>query len=131
MLEAPTYPLQLLTETFAICRLAPDAPLPAWAMRPVVWLSITRTADELSIVCVDDEAPADVQCKRGYRALKVQGPIPFEAIGVLAGLTRPLADARISILAISTYDTDYLFVHSSDLAHAMLVLRAIGYLIYE
>ncbi len=131
MLEASTYPLQLLAETFAICRLAPDAALPAWAMRPVAWLSITRTSEELSIICVDDEAPADVQCKRGYRALKVQGPMAFEEIGVLAGLTRPLAEARISILAISTYDTDYLFVHSSDLAHAMLVLRALGYLIYE
>jgi hypothetical protein len=123
--------LQLRPETFAICRMAPSTPLPEWAQDSTGLLSLTRTDEELSIICVDTDAPADVQCKRGYRVLKVEGPLPFEAIGVLADLTRPLAEADISIFAVSTYDTDYLFVHASDLARAMLVLRAVGYDIDE
>jgi hypothetical protein len=123
--------LHLLTGEFAICRLPADTPLPVWALTTPGLLSLTRTDEELSIICADTGAPADVKCKRGYRTLRVEGPLPFDAIGILANLTRPLAEAHISILAVSTYDTDYLFIHSSDLNRAMLVLKAVGYEIHE
>jgi len=125
----PGYRLHLLAGTFAICRLPASTPLPEWAQRSTGVMSLTRTPDELSIICVETHAPADVQCRRGYRALQVAGPLPFEAVGILAGLARPLAEAGISILAVATYDTDYVFVHASDLARAMLALRGAGYAI--
>jgi len=123
--------LRLLAGTFAICRLPAATPMPEWARGSTGWMSLTRTPDELSIICADTDAPADVQCRRGYRALQVVGPLPFEAIGILAGLARPLAEAGISILTVATYDTDYVFVHTSDLARAMLALRGVGHPIHD
>ena len=117
--------LSLLAAPLAVCRLAPDAPLPAWPRG--AFLSITRTPDELSIVCEDDAVPADVQAERNWRALKLEGPIPFEMTGVASALLAPLAAAKISVFLISTYDTDYLLLKSDVFAQALDVLRAAGY----
>ena len=72
--------------------------------------SITRTPDELSIVCDEDAVPADIKAERGWRTLRIEGPIPFEMVGVAAALLSPLAEAGISIFLVSTFDTDYLLV---------------------
>ena len=90
---------------------------------------MTRTADELSIVCGDASVPPDLDARaqRGWRALKVQGPLDFSLTGVLDALTAPLAQARISIFALSTYDTDYVLVHGDDLAQACETLTAAGH----
>ena len=86
--------LALLPESVAICRLAPDAPVPAWATSATHW-SITRTPDELSIVCLEIAVPHDVQASRGWRALRVEGPVPLDQTGVLASVTGPLAAAHV------------------------------------
>lgn len=112
--------------TFAICRLDPHEPVPACATSCPVW-SVTRTADELSIVCAESAVPNGVPCERGWRCLRVAGPIPFSAIGVLASLTAPLAGADVSIFAISTFDTDYLLVKAVDYERAVSVLRKAGH----
>lgn len=117
--------LSILPSPVAVCRLAPDAAVPDWARG--AFLSVTRTADELSVVCDDDAVPADVQAERGWRALKLEGPIPFAMTGVAAALLTPLAEARISIFLISTYDTDYLLLKAESFARAVDVLRAAGY----
>src|SRR3989442_1500343 len=108
----------VLPNLFAICRLARDASIPAWATA-ADFFSITRTADEHSIVCRQDAVPEGILCERGWRCLRVAGTIPFSVVGVLASLTAPLAEAGISVFAVSTYDTDYLLVKEPDLEKAL------------
>jgi hypothetical protein len=116
--------LDLLPGTFAVCRLATDAPVPAWtAGGPLV--SVTRTADELSVVCGEDAVPGDVRCEPGWRCLRLAGPIPFTAVGVLASLLVPLADAGVAVFAVSTFDTDYVLV--KDWEPAVEALRSAGH----
>ncbi|MFV3127324.1 ACT domain-containing protein [Niveispirillum sp. KHB5.9] len=119
-------PLTLLRDVLAVCRLTPDAPLPAWAAGPG-FASITRTQEELSIVVRQDRVPGDVVAVQGWRALKVQGPLDFALTGILAALTAPLADAGISLFAIATYDTDYVLVKEETLEAAITVLTAAGH----
>lgn len=117
--------LSVLPDPLAVCRLAPDAAVPSW-MRGT-FTSATRTADELSIVCDDVAVPEGISAERGWRGMKVEGPIPFAMTGVASGLLAPLAEARISIFLISTYDTDYLLVKAETFAGAVEVLRGAGY----
>ena len=118
--------LSVLPGSFAICRLGASDAVPAWAMRGA-FFTITRTAEELSIVCEEALAPAAIQAERGWRGLKLHGPIPFETTGVIASLTRPLAEAGISVSPIATYDTDYLLVKNETLAAAVKALRSAGF----
>jgi len=106
--------LQRLPGELAIAQLPPGEPIPRWAHGTALFVSISRTADELSIVCPADWIPLGVQCSSGWVALKVTGPIDLSSIGVLASLADILRDARVSIFAVSTYDTDYLLVPQSD-----------------
>jgi hypothetical protein len=115
-------------DTFAISRLASDAPIPAWATTGV-FFSITRTADELSVICPQEAVPEGVTCERRWRCLRVAGKMPFSVVGVLASLTAPLAEAEISLFAISTFDTDYLLLKAEDLESAVDVLRRLGHTI--
>ena len=85
---------------------------------------MTRTADELSVVCDEEQAPEGGRCETGWRCIAVQGPLPFWATGILASLAGPLAEARISIFALSTFDTDFVLVQESDLARALWPLLA-------
>jgi hypothetical protein len=118
--------LQLLPGSMAVCRLDPDRQVPEELMQ-VPFYSVTRTVDELSVVCPEQLVPADAKAERGWRILKVEGPLDFAMTGVLAGLTKPLAEANISVFALSTYDTDYLLVRDSDVAAAISVLHAEGH----
>ena len=118
--------LWVIEGTYAVCQLDQSAELPAWAMRSNL-LSITRTADELSIVCDQTEVPDDIKCERDWKCLKVAGPLNFELTGILASLTSPLAEAGISIFAISTFETDYVLVKEGKLALALEVLRQAGH----
>jgi hypothetical protein len=118
--------IHLLAGRFAVCRLARDSALPDWALRSG-FVSITRTDDELSVVCAEENVPADVRAERGWRCLKVAGPFSFTEVGVLASLTEPLAPAGISLFAVSTFDTDYLLVKADDLSHAAETLTSAGH----
>ena len=118
--------LDLLPGSFAICRLDANAAVPPWASRRG-FSSITRTKDELSIVCASDEVPDAVQAKRGYQGLIVRGPLDFSLVGIVASLAGPLAAGSIPIFVVSTYDTDALFVRGADLDRAVAVLRAAGH----
>ena len=118
--------LAVLGDTLAICRLPNDAPLPDWALRGE-FFAITRTPDELSIVCRQSLVPESVKCESDWRGLKVVGTLDFSLTGILASLAVPLAEANISIFAISTYDTDYLLVKETNLENAIAVLTAAGH----
>jgi len=126
--HALPHSLSLLPETLAVCRLAPDAPLPDWAAGEFV--SITRTSDELSIVCAEQNVPPSVRCERGWRCLKVAGPMDLSLTGVLATLAVPLAEARIPLFAVSTYDTDYVLVKEAEVEKAVEVLRREGHTVH-
>jgi uncharacterized protein len=123
---APRLHLTLLPEAFAVCRLDPDAAAPG-GLASAAFLSITRTPDELSVVCAEEHAPEGARCEKGWRCLRVRGPIPFAVTGVLAALAAPLADAGIPIFAVSTFDTDYLLVKDAQLAASIAALEAAGH----
>jgi hypothetical protein len=115
----------VLPETLAICRLHASDRIPSWALElHEGFVSITRTPDELSIVCPEEAVPPDTTVEEGFRALVVPGPIPFSETGVLASLAAPLAAAGISIFALSTYDTDYVLVREKNVERALHVLHA-------
>ncbi len=120
--------LSLLPGRLAICRLSPEAPLPAWAETGAL-VSATRTAHELSIVCPQDHVPKGIECQRDWAAFEVQGPLDFDLVGVLASLSAALADAGVSLFALSTYDTDYLLVRGGQVAAARQALTAAGHAI--
>lgn len=116
----------VVPERFAVCRLNHNAPIPAWASAGTIF-SITRTADELSIVCPQSLVPGAIRCERGWRCLRVVGTMEFSMVGVVASLSRPLAEAGIGIFVISTFDTDYLLVKENDLEKAVAALRSAGH----
>lgn len=122
--------LTLLPERFAISRLAAEAPIPPWATKGQ-FFSVTRTGDELSVVTELSQVPPGVQSQSGWRALKVHGPFVLSEIGVLSSLATPLAEARISLFAVSTFDTDYLLVASETLSAAIATLERAGHAIHR
>lgn len=126
----PCLTLSVLPQAFAVCRLDPAAELPAFLFSSA-FISITRTADELSLVLPEDRVPGTWQAERGWRCLQVQGPLDFALTGILAALSVPLAEAGITIFALSTYDTDYLLVRAVDLARAKSVLVARGHVLVD
>lgn len=122
--------LSLLGDRFAIVRLPPTEPVPAWALDADGLVSITRTGDELSIVISESALAAQGRhwaAEGGWAALKVHGPLPFAQVGVLASLASPLADEGVSLFAISTYDTDVVLVKAAQLATALAALARAGH----
>jgi uncharacterized protein len=118
--------LELVTGSYAVCRLGADAPLPAWAAGGP-FVSLTRTDAELSIVCRQELVPAEVRSEPDWRCLRVKGPLGFGMTGILAGLASPLAGSGVSIFVLSTYDTDYLMVQARDLERAVEALERAGH----
>lgn len=122
--------LTLLSETLAVARLSPGDPIPEWVFSGEVW-SVARTADELSVVCRDGAVPGEARAERGWRCLKLEGPIDFALTGILAAILAPLAAAAIPIFAFSTYDTDYVMVKRDRLGEALDALRGAGHRVGE
>lgn len=124
-MKAASHRFRVLAGDYAVCRLVPTEPVPDWVRGPFV--NVTRTEDELAVICPADQVPANVRAERDWRLLKLVGPFPFTAVGVLSSLTMPLARAGISILSIATYDTDYLLVKADAFKHAVDALVAAGH----
>ena len=120
--------LTVLTERLSICRLDAGAEIPEWATG-ASFFSVTRTEDELSIVCPEEDAPGGVSQERGWRALKLEGPFSLSMVGILSSLAAPLSEAGASIFAISTFDTDYVLVREGQLDLTVDTLRENGYLV--
>lgn len=119
--------LRLTNDRLCVCQLPKDALLPVWAANAPGFCAITRTEEELSIVCAASVVPAGVRQEPGWRAFKVDGPLDFALTGILASLAGPLAKAGVSIYALSTYNTDYVLVKESQLDEAIDALRAVGH----
>ncbi len=121
-----SFTVRVLPDRLAVCRLPAQAPMPDWAAKESLW-SVTRTPNELSIVCPEADVPPGTQAERGWLPLHVVGPFPLTMTGVLASLTRPLANAGISIFAISTFETDIILVREADLEKAREALTRAGH----
>ena len=113
--------LSVLPEKLGICHFSKNSSIPDWA-KDISFCSISRTPNELSIVCPQDKIPAGVLAERNWRAFKVKGPLGFVMTGIVASLAEPLAQAKISIFYISTYETDYLMVEEKNFEKAKKIL---------
>ena len=127
-MPAPVH-LEAVEIRLAVCRLDPGSDVPAWVDRSSEFTSVTRTMDELSVVCARDYVPEGVPMEGPWRAFKVRGPIVMTLIGVVAALANPLADAGLSIFAISTFETDYILVHEPDFDAAVGALTQAGHVV--
>jgi uncharacterized protein len=121
--------LTILSGRLAVCRLPAEAQIPDWAHSGEL-SAIVRTGDELSIVCEQTSVPAQIKAEKNWRAFKVQGPLEFSQVGVLAALAQPLAQAGVSIFAVSTYDTDYVLVKEHSINQVVQVLRQSGFTVF-
>ncbi len=128
MTAQPAAPIRfaVIPGEFAICRLASQAPVPAWA-EIGDFCSVTRTTDELSVVCRAGEVPPEVRADSGWALLGLRGPLRLDGIGVLRSILDPLAEAAVSVFVVSTYDTDYLLVKQATLGRALDALIAAGH----
>lgn len=118
--------LSTLDGLFAICKLNPQTKIPNWALKGEFY-SITRTSEELSILCPQKIIPDEITSVGRWRGLKIEGPFQFTEIGILNSITAPLASVKISLLSISTFDTDYVFIQDDQFEDALLILAANGH----
>jgi uncharacterized protein len=115
-----------LPGSFAIVRLSPGAAVPGWVTNGA-FTSITRSADELSIVCPTENLPADVQSPHRWICLKLEGPFPFSQTGVLLSFIEPLSNSAVPIFAVSTYDTDYVLIQEEFAGMGISALQQAGH----
>jgi uncharacterized protein len=118
--------MSLVEGNFGITRLDKEEAIPEWCLKGDFY-SITKTADELSIVCSEDFIPIGVTCEKDWKVLKIDGPLDFSLVGILSSISNVLATQSISIFAISTYDTDYILVKAVDLDRSIKALSKAGY----
>lgn len=118
--------MRVLKGDFAVCRLDNTEMIPDWSKNSE-FFSITKTSEELSIVCSQDNIPKDIKCEKHWRVIKIEGPLDFSLIGILASISTTLARKGISIFAISTYDTDYILVKSKDIDNTINALLSEGH----
>ena len=112
--------------SFSVCRLAANGAVPEWAFCGA-FFSVTRTAEEVSIVCLDAQVPPDVHHESDWACLKLEGPFPFSETGILASFVQPLSELAIPIFAVSTFDTDYVLVKHAWAEKAIEALEAAGH----
>jgi hypothetical protein len=124
----PNHRFRLLPGDYCIAKLRPGAEVPS-PQGDTPFHSVTRTADETSVICETRLAPPSAEVSEGWRGIALIGPFPFEETGVLASVVAPLAEAGISVMAIATYDTDILFVPAASLPAALAVLESAGHML--
>lgn len=115
---------------YAVARLAPGEAIPAWADGDG-FVSISRTDDELSIVCLQDRTPTDVRSDRGWACLKLVGPFAFDETGIVLSVIRPLSENGIGIFVVSTFDGDHLLLQRQNLDNAKTLLRNAGHIVAD
>ena len=122
----PRLKLLLLPDLLAVCRLERGQEIPAWATGGDFY-SVSRIREELSIICASSSVPENVRASRGWRAIKIEGPLDLDLVGILVSVAVPLAHAGIGILPVGTFDTDYILVRDRQLGEALKALRATGF----
>ena len=128
------FSFEYLPDRYAVCRLAPDASLPQWALQndsgKQQFVSLNWTPNEISVVCRESIVPDHVESETDWRCMRVAGKLDFSLVGILARITKCLADAHISVFAVSTFDTDYLLVKSSQWPQTLKTLSEAGCNVY-
>lgn len=125
--------LRMVDSTFSVLKFPPTETIPLWAIHSDIF-SITRTDEELSIVCLSECLPLNevfVDAEHDWKCMKVNGVLDFSLTGILSSLAKPLADNNISIFAISTFNTDYLLIKSHSIEKAKVVLENEGHIFSE
>ncbi|WP_299426208.1 ACT domain-containing protein [uncultured Meiothermus sp.] len=125
---APKPDLHLLEDQYAICQLEASSLIPAWAMGEG-FLRISRSEEEVSVVCHQNRVPPEIKAERGWRCIRWVGRFDFGLPGILASVLNPLARAGVGIFAVSTYNTDYVLVKAHDLDRAMAALERAGHVV--
>jgi hypothetical protein len=118
--------LNILPQIFTICRLDPGTEIPSW-IKQSIFFSISKSSEELSIVCEERLVPTGIKSESSWRALQVKGPLDFSLTGILSSIAKPLADSKISIFSISTFDTDYVLVKNESLDRTCSCLTKAGF----
>lgn len=122
--------LKILPDRMAVCRFAPTAQLPE-GLDKSGFYSITRTEEELTVVCAEASVPSRALSEGGWRCFKIQGPLDFSETGIIFSLSKPLAESGIPVFVVSTFDTDYFMVKEKDLVKAIEALTAAGHQLKE
>ena len=125
----PLLKLLLHPETYGLARLAPDAPWPDWVRGR--FQSVSRSARELSVIAEEACIPPGCTSQGQLRCLEVDGEFSLDAVGVVAGVSAPLAAAGISLFLVSVWSNDFVLVAQADLPRALAALRAGGHAVSE
>ncbi len=120
--------ITLLPDIAGVCRLDRKTSFQEMPQPGCGFYSVTITPDEISLVCREEDIPADYPSEKPFRIFKVEGPLDFGLTGILSALLKPLADAGIPVFTLSTYDTDYLMVRSENLDRASSALSKVAVL---
>lgn len=122
--------MQQLPDRYAVSRLDSKSMIPSWADGEG-FVSITRTSDELSVVCLESRVPEEVRSDRGWVCLKLIGPFAFDEYGIVASVIAPVSAAEMGVFVVSTFDGDHLLVKSEDYQKAKQIMTDIGHIIHE
>jgi len=114
--------INLMSGLYGIAQLNPNQAIPSWPMKGA-FFSVTKTNEELSIVCAQENIPSEVTCERAWRVFRLIGPFAFNEVGILMTVTQVLAESDIGVFALSTFNTDYIMVKQSDVEKAINALR--------
>jgi len=121
--------LKQLPGLYAISRLEAEDGIPGWADGPG-FVSISRTEDELSVVCLQDRVPASVTQDRDWVAFKFEGPFAFGETGIVLSVIRPLSENGLGVFIVSTFDGDHLLVKAADQVAARSHLAGAGHTLF-
>jgi uncharacterized protein len=127
---AATVRLRQLGGSYAVCRLDAASPIPAWADGEG-FVSISRSDDELSIVCRAERVPGDAKQDIGWTCYKFIGPFAFDETGIVSAVIGPLSDAGIGIFVVSTFNGDHMLIKQTDVGRAGAVLTDAGHTLLQ
>lgn len=119
------YKFKIINDLYSVCKLNPNSNIPSW-VNTNEFYSITKTEDELSILCVQQNIPNNIECEKNWKVLKINSKLDFSLVGVISQISKLLAENSISIFVISTFDTDYICIKEKDLAKAVEILKQAG-----
>lgn len=115
------FSIKILDSKFAICKLNPNSNIPTWIQNKAFY-SVTKTADELSIVCFEECVPKNIMSEKGWKAIVVDDELDFSLIGIISSISTSLSKNGISVFVISTFNTDYILVKEENLKSALAIL---------
>ncbi len=121
---------EVLPKRFAMCQLDMAMPLPNWLLRSSFY-TVSKTADELSVVCEEDLVQGEIRKSVGWKLLKINAELDLSLTGITAQFSTALANAGVNLSVIATYNTDYILVEEAKLTTAIEALRGAGFEVIE